>query len=960
MANEQQTQEIYIVNDELMHYGTPRHSGRYPWGSGENPYQHSGDFLARVHSLEKEGKTEKEIADILNLTTTKLRAYKSLALEERKSDLYNSAKSMRSDGYTYAEIADKLGLKGESTVRYLLNASTDTKIKLAEKTANNLKNIVDEKGMIDVGAETERVLGISKEKLNQSLEILKAQGYEVYGGRVPQATNKGQQTTIKVLCVPGTPFKDIFVYDKVNSLSDYTSRDDGNTLEPGFLYPSSLDSKRLDIVYGDQGGTEKDGLIELRKGVKDISLGESMYSQVRILVDGTHYIKGMAVYADDLPEGIDVRFNTNKPSTKSKLEVLKPIKDDPDNPFGSFIKENGGQSFYDDPNGKYVDPVTGHKQSLSVINKRADEGDWESWSKSLPSQFLSKQRYDLINKQLNLSISDKQDEYSDILALTNPTIKRNLLESFAEDCDSAAVQLKAAALPGQRYQVILPMTSLKDNECYAPNYKDGSQLALVRYPHGGTFEIPIVTVNNRNKEGKSMLGNNPTDAIGINSNVAGRLSGADFDGDTVMVIPLNNKVNILSTPKLFDNFDPKLEYGTIEKDGKYYRNGNEVKIMTDTQKQMGMISNLITDMTLKGATNEEKARAVKHSMVVIDAEKHKLDYKASEKDNNIAELKKLYQSKVDEEGKVKTGGASTLISLASSPIRDIPERKDGAFFAKDTGKELKVVDEKKNIYIDTNTGETYNRSQVNKVYVDPKTGKKLYHDTNRTYFTYDKNNNLVEKPALSTSTKMAETEDARTLSSGTWQEEAYAKYANTLKRLANDARKTALTIKDIPYSPSARSTYIREVESLDNKLNEARLNAPKERRAQLIAASRKKAIFQDNPHLTNEEKDKISQQELTKARAKVGAKRNPIYITDKEWEAIQAGAISHTKLQQIINDTDKTRLKELSTPKNSKTVLSSSKINRIKNMSNSGYTTEEIADSLDISVSTVLKSLKGE
>ena len=51
---------------------------------------------------------------------------------------------------------------------------------------------------------------------------------------------------------------------------------------------------------------------------------------------------------------------------------------------------------------------------------------------------------------------------------------------------------------------------------------------------------------------------------------------------------------------------------------------------------MGKISNLITDMTLLGASEDKLARAVRHSMVVIDDEKHHLDYKQSEKDNNIA------------------------------------------------------------------------------------------------------------------------------------------------------------------------------------------------------------------------------------------------------------------------------------------------------------------------------------
>ena len=35
--------EETVENEELMHYGTPRHSGRYPWGSGDNPYQHRDD-----------------------------------------------------------------------------------------------------------------------------------------------------------------------------------------------------------------------------------------------------------------------------------------------------------------------------------------------------------------------------------------------------------------------------------------------------------------------------------------------------------------------------------------------------------------------------------------------------------------------------------------------------------------------------------------------------------------------------------------------------------------------------------------------------------------------------------------------------------------------------------------------------------------------------------------------------
>ena len=90
--------------------------------------------------------------------------------------------------------------------------------------------------------------------------------------------------------------------------------------------------------------------------------------------------------------------------------------------------------------------------------------------------------------------------------MTNPTIKKHLLSKFADECDSAAVHLQAAALPGQKYHVIIPVNSLSDNEVYAPNYDNGTKLALIRYPHGGTFEIPILTVNNKNAAAKKLLG----------------------------------------------------------------------------------------------------------------------------------------------------------------------------------------------------------------------------------------------------------------------------------------------------------------------------------------------------------------------------------------------------------------------------------------------------------------------
>lgn len=517
-----------VAEDILMHYGMPRRSGRYPWGSGENPYQHSGDFLSRIDELKGKGLSEKEIADSMGLTTTQLRTQKSLAKDERRASEVATAKALREKGYSLKEIAGKMGYSNDSSVRSLLNEGSEARMNQAKKTADFLKRQIDEKGMIDVGTGVERELGISKEKLNQALYILQMEGYEVYGAGVPQVTNPGKQTNIKVACPPGTEHKAIYNYGDVHSVADYVSHDGGETFDQ-FVYPKSMDSSRLKIRYAEEGGIHKDGVVEIRRGVDDLSLGDSHYAQVRILVDGKKYIKGMAVYSDDLPDGVDVLFNTNKRKGTPKEDVLKNIKDDPDNPFGSLIKA-GGQSYYVDKDGK---------RQLSLINKRAEEGDWGEWADKLPSQFLSKQSLSLVKKQLKMAATDKAAEFDEICSLTNPTVKKTLLKSFADDCDSAAVHLQAAALPRQKYQVMLPITSIKDNEVYAPNYKNGETVALVRYPHGGTFEIPILKVNNKQAEAKRVLGNS-IDAIGINSKVAERLSGADFDGDTAMeslVIP---------------------------------------------------------------------------------------------------------------------------------------------------------------------------------------------------------------------------------------------------------------------------------------------------------------------------------------------------------------------------------------------------------------------------------------
>lgn len=935
-----------IAEDILKHYGMPRRSGRYPWGSGDNPYQRSGDFLSRVNELKKSGRSEKEVAEYMGLTTSQLRTQVGLAKDERRSLEVATAKGLREKGYSLNQIAEKMGYKNDSSIRSLLNEDSEARMNQARKTADFLKKQVDEKGMIDVGVGVERELGISKEKMKQALYILEMEGYNTFGGGVPQATNPGKQTNIQVLCPPDTPYKiknvngrdvkvssAIYDFSKVHSVREYVSHDGGETFDT-FVYPKSMDSNRIKIRYAEEGGVDKDGVVEIRRGVDDLSLGNSHYAQVRILVDNNKYIKGMAVYSDDMPDGVDIVFNTNKKQGTPKGDVLKNIKNDPDNPFGSLIKA-GGQSYYIDKDGK---------RQLSLINKRAEEGDWDEWSKNLPSQFLSKQSITLIKKQLNLASVDKQAEFDEIMSLTNPTVKKALLKSFSDDCDSAAIHLQAAALPRQRYQVILPITSMKDNEVYAPNYDNGEQVALIRYPHGGTFEIPILTVNNKQAEARRVLGNTPADAIGINSKVAERLSGADFDGDTVMVIPTGGKVKITSTPPLkgLEGFDPKLEYGG-KKEGTF-------KVMKNTQTEMGKISNLITDMTLKGATQDELARAVRHSMVVIDAEKHKLDYKQSELDNGIASLKKKYQGTYNEEGRYREG-AATLISRAKSE-ESIP---------KVTGSPK--INTKDKAWYDPNRPEgalLYNRvaNKSDKDWYDPTLPESAY--VYKPAETYVNKKGKV-KPRTQQSTKMAETDDAFTLVSdaNTPAERAYAEYANRMKALANQARKETVNAGKIEYSSSAKKTYQEEVDHLMSQLNVALKNAPRERQAQVIANAAVNAKKQDNPDMTPGEIKKLSQQELTRARAAVGAKRETIKVTDREWEAIQAGAISENKLTQILNHVDIDDLRQRATPRTT-TSLSTAKINKISTMKASGYSTADIAKALGVSPATVLKYLKGK
>ena len=877
------------MTDELYHYGIKRRSGRYPWGSGAKKSRNASDFLSTVDVLEKDGFNEKQVAEYFGLQTKQLRAYKSNAHNEVRAAKAAMALRLKDKGYSNSEIGRRMGIN-ESSVRSLLDPAISMRKNASTNTAEMLEKEIASKKYIDVGGGVENQIGVSRNTLDNAVEQLRAKGYTYHYLKVEQL-GTGKFTSIKVLAAPDVTYKEVKDNQSKVTSPGFYSEDLGQTVV-GIKPPSSISSKRILVNYGDQGGSDKDGVIELRRGVKDLDLGAARYAQVRVAVDGTHYLKGMAMYSDDIPKGYDVIFNTNKNSSTPKMDVFKKMKDDPENPFGATIR----QKTYIGKDGKE------HLSALNIVN---EEGDWNTWKKTLSSQMLSKQSTALAKKQLKLAYDIKKEEFDEICSLKNPVIKKCLLDKFADNCDSSAVHLKAAGLPRQASKVILPFPEMKDSEIYAPSYRNGEKVVLIRYPHGGTFEIPELVVNNKsNKKAKGLIGN-AQDAVGINPRVAERLSGADFDGDTVLVIPVGKvKIKTSAPLKGLKNFDPKVAYPGYPGMPKPGEKGSGF----DKQGKMGDISNLITDMTIKGAPADDIAAAVRHSMVVIDAEKHNLNWRQSYLDNGIANLKAKYQG-------ASNAGASTLISRAKGDKR-VPKRKDG-------------------------------------YKVDPETGRKIFTETGE---TYEKNGKQVVR--LQKSSKMYETEDAYSLSSGTAMENTYADHANKLKALANSARKTSLTTKPIPYSPEAKAKYRQEVDSLNAKLNIALKNRPLERKAQLLANERVKLVRQNNPDMDKDDIKKLKNQALTQARLQTGASKKArlVDITDREWEAIQSGAISTNKLSQIIQNSDLDILKQRSMPRESRGI-SDAKRARAKMLESNGYTLAEIADSLGVSTSTISKVL---
>ena len=900
------------MSDELLHYGILRKSGRYPWGSGGDEYSRSLQFYQTVDTMKSQGLSQVEIAKAVGLSVQDLRSTTTIAKEQIVLEETRRAVTLRDKGTSIQAIADQMGIPAP-TVRLRLKNSENMKESSLRKTAEVIRKNVDEHEIVDIGKGVEHHLGIADTKLKSAVAVLRDEGYNTYNLQV-KLPGTNHLTNHKVIVGPDVTFGQAKkMVDKIHTMGEWTE-DEGLTYF-GIHPPISVNSSRVDVKFN----SDQDGIVYVRPGVADLDMGKNTYAQARIAVDGTHFIKGVAVLNPDLPPGVDLEVHSNKSPSVGKLGALKPLKEDADNPFGSQIKRQIVT----------IDPKTGKEKVKSAINIVNEEGDWEDWRKSVPSQMLAKQPHSLIKSQLSETRAQVQSRLDEINKITNPVVRKKELESFADQIDSDAVDLRAAAFPRQRTQVIIPMPKMAKNEIYAPNFETGEKVVLIRYPHGGRFEIPEVTVNNNNRTAKRLLGN-AADAIGIHPTVAERLSGADFDGDTVIVIPnrtgkIKGSLSMGSAAKVYEeglnNFDPKRKYGGFEQTGEDSKGrpvGN-FKLMTNTGLEMGMITNLITDMQIQGAKPEHVVRAVRHSMVVIDAEKHKLDYKQSEIDNGIKQLKTLYQGRPD-------AGATTLLSKATAEVR-VNERKL--------------------------------RSAAKGGAIDKETGVLQFEETGRTRNKYDpKTQTYTDQkvPVMSKVKRLADTQDAFSLvrDKNDPVEKLYAEHANAMKAMANAARLKSDRTPNPPINPKAREIYKNEVDDLVSQLKAAQKQKPLDRKAQVAAGTVVKAKRQEDPTLRVDQDrlKKVERQALSAARSRLGLERPTIDISDRQWDAIQAGAVSSSRLRDILGYADPKRVAELSMPRTN-TVMTTAISSRAKSMLAAGATTADVAAALGISVSTL-------
>jgi predicted transcriptional regulator len=942
------------LDDVILHYGTKRHSGRYKWGSGDDLYQHENAFLKEYDTLKSQGLSQTDIASKMGINTTQLRNNITWANSEITSHNTKQAHILKDTGMSNVSIGQKLGVSEATVLNYLSRQSDSESVKKQQlgNITDSIKKGVANTGYLDVGVGVERQLGISRTKFNTVVnKIAEEEGYHIHELYVPRLNDPTgtKNTTVKVL----TKEPDIKVVrqnsHEVRPLNSWS--DDGSLTLTDTYPPHMLDLKRIKIRHEEDGGDAKDGLIELRPGVKDLDLGRSKYAQVRIATEGNLYLKGMAAYADEshFPPGVDIIFNTNKSKDVPVNKVLKELKMTPDKT--------------DDPSAMFGSAVRKQKGALNIVN---EEGHWNDWSGTMSSQFLSKQPTKLIKDRLDATHEGLQKEFDEINSMTNPVVKKYLMDKYIKGLDAKAKQLKAKGLAGTKSHVLLPFPDMNPNEIFAPNFNDGDRVVLVRHPHGGIFEIPDLVVNNKHAGARKMIGTNSLDAVGIHPSVAEKLSGADFDGDTALVIPNNHgMIKTKNSLKELNGFvpgmykvglDSPVNVHTVDKKtGEIINTG---KTITDKHKQtqMGLVSNLITDMTIKGASDSELARAVKHSMVIIDSEKHNLDWKQSAIDNSISALRKKYQKHTNPDTGKATIGASTLVSRSKRKV--------------DISDETKVLNSVTNSihstgYLDVSSG-AEKLLNVNKdtfsATVKKMTKDEGYHIHTHTDAQGNKKKVLTkeEDPSVVSANLDKVTHikpwtfNPDKYSSGYAQDQLYSDYVKSVMSVKNNAMKTSMKIKPPAYSKEAAKMYAPELKSMNDKLNTALLNAPKERQAQILTNK----LYYDNIQkgMSKDEIKKLKVRSLAKARVAVGAKKSEIELSAMEWESIQAGAVSNQKLLSILENSNMDIIRKHATPHELK--LNTAKATRARTYLDKGYTYAEIANILGVSTTTLREELK--
>lgn len=256
-------------DDELKHYGIIRRSGRYPWGSGKDPFQNTKNFINYVDDLKKKGMTEKQIAQGLGITTTQLRAERALAVAEVRKAEEIEVIRLKDKQWSNVAIGKRIG-RNESQVRNILKNADKDKRTILETTRDQLKDQMTSKEYLDIGRGAAQQLGVTEHTLSLAVHALKEEGYQVMYTKARQAG--GKETSVVALVKPGVAWTDFNQNrDKIQPPTVYS--EDGGRSFLGILPPVAVDPSRISVRYGNDGGGDADGVLYIRPGVDDLSLG---------------------------------------------------------------------------------------------------------------------------------------------------------------------------------------------------------------------------------------------------------------------------------------------------------------------------------------------------------------------------------------------------------------------------------------------------------------------------------------------------------------------------------------------------------------------------------------------------------------------------------------------------------------------------------------------------------------